>query len=155
MSSQNEQFDRKKDDHLAEFADQVLDGKNRQTASTSDEELLGLERTILRLRDAHPSDSLSEAETKRMLVRFKSRLRREEQTPKPSFWQRLFDFQSNPQVAMILAVTAVLILAVVSLPLLTPSGGLVMGTASNMNTAFFAVGLIGLLLIVYWFSRRK
>lgn len=155
MSSQNEQFDRKKDDHLAEFADQVLDGKNRQTASTSDEELLSLERTILRLRDAHPSDSLSEAETKRMLVRFKSRLRREEQTPKLSFWQRLFDFQSSPQVAMILAVAAVLILAVVSLPLLTPSGGSVTGTASNMNTTFFAVGLIGLLLIVYWFSRRK
>lgn len=155
MSSQNEQFDRKKDDHLAEFADQVLDGKNRQTASTSDEELLSLERTILRLRDAHPSDSLSEAKIKRMLVRFKSRLRREEQTPKPSFWQRLFDFQSNPQVAMILAVAAVLILAVVSLPLLTPSGGSVTGTASNMNTTFFAVGLIGLLLIVYWFSRRK
>ena len=155
MSSQNEQFDRKKDDHLAEFADQVLDGKNRQTASTSDEELLGLERTILRLRDAHPSDSLSEAETKRMLVRFKSRLRREEQTPKLSFWQRLFDFQSNPQVAMILAVAAVLILAVVSLPLLTPSGSSVTGTASNTNTTFFAVGLIGLLLIVYWFSRRK
>lgn len=156
MSQPNEHTDLQKDDHLVDFTNQVLNGKTRQTASTSDEELLGLERTILRLKDSLPSASPDEALTKQMLVRFKARVRREEQNAPLSFWKRLFDFQANPQVGMIMAVVAVVALALVTITFLQPPGYTLMGTSSGSAvTLFIGVGLFLILILVYWFSRRK
>lgn len=155
MSQPYEHTDYKKDESLAVFADQVLDEKGRPSASNSDEELLSLEKTILRLKDAFPSTSLTDADTKRMLVRFKARLRREEQRVKPSFWKRLFDFQSNPQVGMLLAAAAALVLVMLSIPLLTPPGTGLSGTASSASPFLIGIAALGLLFVIYWVSRRK
>lgn len=155
MAQSNEQFE--KDNELADFTDRLLAGGMDRNASSSDAELLGLEKTLLRLTDAFPSDPLDEAKTKQMLVRLKVRARREEeaQAAKPSFWKRLFDFQSNPQVGLIFAVAAVVVLVVISLPAFQGSGSAVSGTASSGTNLFAVVGLIGVLLVIYWFSRRK
>ena len=152
--SQNELNEHTKDNQLADFADQVLEGKMKRSASHADDDMLALEETILRLNSSLPSDSLNDAEVKQMLVRFKARVRREEQAARPSFWKRLFDFQANPQMGLILAVVVVvlLILVIPAFPLGTST---VTGTASSPGGVWTALGLIGVLLFIYWFSRRK
>ena len=126
----------------------------KRSASHADDDLLALEETILRLNSSLPSDSLNDAEVKQMLVRFKARVRREEQAARPSFWKRLFDFQANPQMGLILAVVVVvlLILVIPAFPLGTST---VTGTASSSGGLWTALGLISVLLFIYWFSRRK
>jgi len=147
-----------KDKELADFVDRVLEGKHDHTASTPDDELLSLEKTILRLSDAFPPEPLDDAKVKQMLVRLKARTRREEEEreAKPSIWKRLFDFQSNPQVGLLIAVVAVVVLVIVSLPAVQqPSGAPISGTASSGTSLLTVVGLAGVLLVLYWISRRK
>lgn len=155
MSQQNELNEQKKDDQLADFADKMLEGKIMKTASTADDEMAALEETLLHLKRSLPSAQLSDAEKKQMLVRFKARLRREEAAEKPSFWKRLFDLQANPQLGMALAAVAVLVLVVIGVPMLGSTGTETSGTANNTDTALIAIGMIGILLMVYWFSRKK
>ena len=146
-----------KDNELAEFTDRILKGRIEPFASTSDEELLSLEKTLLRLNDAFPPLPLEDARSKQMLVRLKARMRREEeeQVARPSFWKRLFDFQSNPQVGLLVAAAAIVMLVIISLPSVEPSGNSVSGTAFSGTSLFTALGLIGVLLVFYWISRRK
>ncbi len=146
------------DQELADFTDRVLQGRIDPAASTSDEELLSLEKTILRLTDAFPPEPLDDAKAKQMLVRLKARIRREEQeqAAKPSFWKKLFDFQSNPQVALLVTVVAVVMLAIVILPTVgQPSGSPVSGTAVSGTSFLTVAGLAGVLILIYWISRRK
>lgn len=147
-----------KDNELADFTDRLLDGKIDRSASTSDEDLLRLERTILRLTDAFPKETLEEAQSKQMLVRLKARMRREEEekAANPSIWKRLFDLQSNPQMGLLFAVAAVVVLALVVFPSVQPPGSAVTGTALSGAGLFTTAGLvIGILVIFYWISRRK
>lgn len=157
MSQTNETTDHKRDDQLADFTDQVLEG-TMKTASSLDQELLSLEETVLRLNRSFPPASLDDTSKKQMLVRLKARVKREEKMEKPSFWKRWFDIQSNPQVGMILAAVAVLVLMVIGIPALTSTDGSLSGTAVNPsggNVGLIAAGLIGVLLLVYWFARKK
>lgn len=138
-----------KDNHIADF----IDGK---TASSSDPELVQLEQTILRLKQGLPNNALDSATSKQMLVRLKARMKREEETASIPFWKKLFDFQSNPQVGMLLAISAVLILAIVTIPSLQTGGdGTVTGTANNSNPTLIIGGIILILLGIYLRSRRK
>lgn len=144
------------DGRLADFTDRLLGGETAPIASTSDEELLHLEQTVLHLTHTFPPDPQPDARAKQMLVRFKSRVRREEaQAVKPSVWKRLFDFQSNPQNGLLLTVVAVLILAVVALPFLQTPGSSVAATALTGGNFYIVAGLILVLLVVYWVSRNK
>ena len=145
------------DNELADFVDQLLDGKN-PPASTSDEELVGLEKTLLRLNDAFPPETLDEAKSKQMLTRLKARMRREEEekAAKPSFWSRLFDLQANPQVGLLIAAAVVVVFVIVSVPaVVQPSGSAVSGTASSGGSMYVGLGVLVLLFIVYWVSRKK
>lgn len=155
MSQQNELNEQKKDDQLADFADKMLEGKIMKTASIADDEMAALEETLLRLNRSLPSATLSDAEKKQMLVRFKARLRREEAAEKPSFWKRLFDLQANPQLGIALAAVAVLVLVVIGVPMLGSTSTETSGTANSTDTGLIAIGMIGILLMVYWFSRKK
>jgi len=145
------------DNELADFVDQLLDGKT-PPASTSDEELVGLEKTLFRLNDAFPPETLDEAKSKQMLARLKTRMRREEEekAAKPSFWSRLFDLQANPQVGLLIAAAVVVVFVIVSVPaVVQPSGSAVSGTASSGGSMYVGLGLLALLFIVYLVSRKK
>lgn len=138
-----------KDNHIADF----IDGK---TASSSDPQLVQLEETILRLKHGLPNKTIDSATSKRMLVRLKARMKREEEATSIPFWKKLFNFQSNPQVGMLIAISAVLILAVVTVPSLqTGGGGTVTGTASNSNPTLIIGGIILIVVGIYLRSRRK
>jgi hypothetical protein len=146
------------DQELADFTDRMMQGRIEPTASTSDEELLSLEKTILRLTDAFPPETLDDAKSKQMLVRLKARMRREEQeqASRPSFWKRLFDIQSNPQIGLLVAVVAVLVIAIISLPALKTPGSAISGTAFSGSGPFPVMAAVaGILFVLYWISRRK
>ena len=55
----------------------------------------------------------------------------------------------------ILAAVAVLVLVVLGLPALQPPGSSVSGTASINGSLVIGVGLAGVLLLIYFLSRRK
>ncbi|NWF64000.1 MAG: hypothetical protein HXY38_06810 [Chloroflexi bacterium] len=144
------------DNELADFTDRLLSGKSAPSVSTSDEELLSLQKTVLRLHQAFPPEPLEDAKVKQMLVRLKSRMKREEQTAQPCFWRRFFDIQSNPQMALLVAAAAVVVLVIVSLPALQqPAGSSVSGAAFSKTSLFTVAGLAVVLFVIYWFSRRK
>lgn len=147
-----------KDNELADYTDRLLNSKLDEIDSNADEELVELEKTILRLNRAFPPPSLEDARAKQILVRLKARARREklEEMPQSSFWKRLFDLQSNPQAGLLMAVVAVLVVAIVSLPLLQTPGAAVSGTAFSGSGFFPAlVAVVGIFLVLYWVSRRK
>lgn len=153
MNQKNESIDT--DARLADFADRLLDGETAPIASASDEDLLRLQQTVLRLTHAFPPEPQGEAIAKQMLVRFKTRVKREEaQAVKPSIWKRLFDFQSNPQNGLLFAAVMVLVVAVVALPFLQSPGSAVTGSALTGVNFYIAAGLVLALLVVYWFSRK-
>lgn len=153
MNQKKESIDT--DTRLADFTDRLLGGETAPAASVSDEELHRLEQTVLRLTHTFPPEPQMDARAKQMLVRFKGRVRREEaQTVKPSIWKRLFDFQSNPQNGLLFAAVMVLVVAVVALPFLQSPGSAVTGSALTGGNFYIVAGLVLVLLIVYWFSRK-
>jgi len=144
-----------KDNELADFADRLLDGKVDQDASSSDLELLSLEKTLLHLKETFPPKSLDEDKTRRMLVQVKLRANREPNPDNESFFQRFFNFQSNPQVGLLAAVAAVIILVIVGLPSADPSGEALSGATLSDANYVPALGILVVLFTLYWISRRK
>ncbi len=143
------------DARLADFTDRLLGGETAPIASASDEDLLRLQQTVLRVTHAFPPKTQTDAMAKQMLVRFKARAKREEaQAVKSSIWKRLFDFQSNPQNALLFAAVMVLVVAVVALPFLQSPGSAVAGAALTGGNFYIVAGLVLALLVVYWFSRK-
>lgn len=155
MDQTNERSNPQQDDQLADFADQVLKGKLKSSASPSTDDLFGLEETILRLNSSLPQDTLDEATVKQMHVRLKSRIRREEQNVKSSFWKKWFGREFSPQLGLAFAVLAILVVVLVSTPFLTPSGSPTTGTAFAPVDFFVVAGLAGVLFVIYWITRRK
>ncbi len=143
-----------KDMELADFADRLLSGGGEIPASTSDEELLGLEKTLLHLKESFPSQPIDEKKANRMLAQIKSRARREEPVRK-SFFQRLFDLQSNSQIGLLVAVAAVVVLVIVGLPAPQTSTPPLSGTAFSGSTLVPVLGVMAVLFVLYWISRRK
>lgn len=152
MNQKNESIDT--DTRLADFTDRLLDGETAPVASASDEELLRLEQTVLRLTHAFPPEPQTDARAKQMLVRFKARARRT-QAVKPSIWKRFFELQSFAQVGLALAVVAVLVAAVVALPIAQPPGASATGSAFSGVNFYVATGLLLVLLAMYWVTRKK
>ena len=155
MDQTNEQPNPQQDDHLADFVDQVIKGKTKASASNLTDDLSGLEETILRLNSSFPQDPLDEASIKKMHVRLKARMRREEQSVKPSFWKKWFGVEVTPQLGLAFAVLAVVVVALINSPSFTISGSATTGTASTPVNLFVAAGLAGVFFILYLFMRRK
>lgn len=143
------------DIELADYADRLLNGGADQPASTSNEELLSLEKTLLRLADSIPPKPLDEEKANQMLTQIKSRARREEEPVKQSFLKRLFDFQSNPQIGLLAAVAAVVVIAIIGLPAPTSSDLPLTGTAFSGSSLVPILGVMAVLFVLYWISRRK
>jgi hypothetical protein len=157
MTDMNKKFTQ--DEELSDFADRVLKGQMKHSASNSDEEMRGLEETILRLHNNMPSPSLEESTKKQMLVRLNARIRREKAQPqKMSFLASLFNTpRPQPKFALAIGILAILITAVILSPTLgigDPSTTI--GTAFNSNSSIFIVlGLVVVVIGVLWSVRRK
>jgi hypothetical protein len=142
------------DERLADFTERALAGKMDQVELDADDELIALEKTILRLKRAIPPAGLDQAEAKRMQVRFKARIRREAQQERQPFWKKWFEPQPRLQFAMAFAVAAALIAFVIVSPSIP--GSSTSGTALNPATGTFVVAaLAGILFVLLWIKRRR
>jgi hypothetical protein len=157
MTDMNKKFSQ--DDELSEFTDRVLKGQMKHTASDSDEEMRGLEETILRLHNNMPSSSLEESTKKQMLVRLNARIRREKEQPqKMSFWASIFNTtRSQPKFTLAIGILAIFITAVILSPTLgVGDPSTTIGTAFNSNfSVFIILGLMVVVIGVLWSVRRK
>jgi hypothetical protein len=158
MTDNNKNFST--DEELSDFADHVLKGQMKNTASDSNEELRGLEETILRLHNNMASSALEESTKKQMLVRLNARIRREkEQVKKKPFWTFFKESgpQFNSQFLVVFGVIALLIVTMVISPLLENGGSsTTVGTALNSNSnIFISVGLVAIIIGILWYMRRK
>ena len=147
------------DDRLADFTDQVIEGKLKQVESNVDEELLGLEETILRLKRTLPSSSLDQAAVKQMQVRLSARIKREAQQEQPPFWKKLAEAIFRPQFGMAFAVMLVFVTLVIFSPSLTATGSTPLtGTAltpSSTRNILIVSGVAAVILIFAWTKRPK
>jgi hypothetical protein len=141
------------DDRLAEFTDDLLEGRMQQTASTTDEDLLLLEDTVLHLSKTFPPISLNEARVKQMQVRLKNRIRRETQEAEQPFWKK---WLSHPQTRVLAGVMSILIVFLIASPYLTPAGPSTTATAlTPTHGTFIMLGVFLVLVLVLWTKRRK
>ena len=153
MSQPKHNQDFNLDDRLADFTDDVLDGKKQDEMPDREEELLQLKETILHLRTSFPPIEINEARTKQMYVRLKNRIKREEQEIKPAWWKRLF---SSPQFVLVGTALGLLLIFVLIFPSLTPAGSSTSATAlTPVSGPIAAAVLTGLILIIVWIKRRK
>lgn len=148
------------DEQIGDFADRVIKGQMKNTASDANEELHGLEETVLRLHNSMPTSSLEESAKKQMFVRLNTRIRRENEKAgqKDSFWKTLFNTEwLRPGFA----ITAGMVALLIAVAILSPNLGSVdssttVGTALNPNSnLFIVIGLVVIILGILWFSRRK
>lgn len=143
------------DNRLADFADQVMKGRIKQVESDVNEELLGLEKTILRLNQAFPLTSLAEATVKQMQVRLNARMRREEQETKQPFWEKWFEPQFRLQFGMVFIVMALVIVFVIFAPSFTTADSSINATALTPMQSSTVMVLAGVILVFLWIKRRK
>jgi hypothetical protein len=158
MDKLPESHDQHLDDELSKFTDRLLSGgdeiKARETMQ--DHDLAELKRTAIRMkaaaRMARPSASVS--------TRVRARLLREwkEQAAQPkrlAFFKALFEPMSVPRFAMLGGTVILLLLSVVTL--IVPTTTPLPGAAVSVNTwapLFIFFGIV-LIILIFWFDRRR
>ena len=143
------------DTRLTDFTDQVMEGRIKQAESDADEDLLGLEKTILRLNQAFPPTSLDEASVKQMQVRLNARMRREEQETRQPFWKKWFQPKFRLQFGMAFMVMALVIIFLIYTPSLITAGSFTNATALTPMQGSIVAVLAGIILVFLWIKRRK
>lgn len=140
------------DDLLADFTDRMLDGKTAVLASPADDELRGLEETVMRLKRVFPQEAPDEATLKRLQADFRSRARSANKSSQP-VWQ-----SQQSRRRLILAFTAIVILATIfiGIPFLLSGGGNVQGTAGLQSQSILTLVAVGcIIVLLIWLGRRK
>jgi hypothetical protein len=144
------------DNSLAGFADRVqMDGFAKPDFGV-DEELRGLEETLLRFRRAFPRETINEQIVKRMQADFRIRKRRlvaQEQASRPTWWNSIF---KSPLAMAVVACVAIGIFAFLATSF--PGMGSSMSGTAGMQAGsigfLIGFGLI-LVLLAFWLGRRK
>lgn len=153
MSRNNQPLHSNLDDRLAEFTDDVLNGREDRRASDPDAELLLLEETVLRLKNTYPPPNLDAARVKQMQVRFKNRLKREEQETNKPFLEK---WLPRPQVWALLGALGVIAGLMILSPYLASAGPSIAATAlTPARGTILGVVLIVLVALIFWNQRRK
>ena len=144
------------DQRLADFADRIRRGSCAEPESEANEELRGLEETLLRLNRAFPRDTMGEELVKRMHADFgirKRRLAAQEHGNRQTWWNSLF---RSPMAMATAALVVVGMLALLA-PALTSMGSSTSGTAGAQAKPIGFVFVLGALIILLalWSGRRK
>ncbi|MCE9646669.1 MAG: hypothetical protein K8S20_11785 [Chloroflexi bacterium] len=155
MKQSTERFDPERDNRLTEFTDQVMEGKMEQPDSNADDELLGLEKTILRLNHFLPPVSLDESAIKQMQVRLNARMRREVRESRAPFWKKWFSYPARPQLLAGVVTAGLLILLVVFLPLSAGDGSTAGAALKPIGSTVLVAAVVAGVLYIFWIMRRK
>src|SRR5512140_1433522 len=149
--SESKQTNLSPDDLLANFTDQVLDGKTSAPVSPADAELRGLEETVLRLKQALPQDALDERTLRWMQANFHARVRKAD-SPTIPIWQF-----PRPRQRLALAFAAVaLAVLLIAVPFLQFTSETTQGTAGFQTQGMLLlVGVVCVIALLIWARRRK
>lgn len=143
------------DDQLADFVDRVRNAGFLQVDSNLDDELRGLEETILRLNRVFPNEPINEETIKRMQADFAIRKRRQdaqEQTRRQIWLSALY------QSPVALAAAAFIIIGFLLILSMPPAsvGPAVSGAAGSQFQPVYLLPILGvLILLAFWLGRRK
>jgi hypothetical protein len=144
------------DDSLADFADRARMDDSAKLEFSADEELRGLEETLLRLNRAFPREAMNEDTVKRMQADFGIRKRRQaaqEQAGRQTWLSSLF------QSPVAMAVAAFIVIGVLAFlaPSLTAIGSSTSGTAGAQTRPLGFMLILGVIVILLtlWSGRRK
>lgn len=139
------------DDLLADFTDRVLDGKATTPASPTEDELRGLEETILRLKQTLVQKALDEKTFRHMQADFRIRAQKIDSSAS-SFWQFL---RPRQRLAVAFATVALATLLIV-LPFLTFTNEPIQGTAGlQTQGVILLISVVCLVTLFIWVQRRK
>ena len=144
------------DDPLADFADRVRMNGTSKLELSADEELRGLEETLLRLDHAFPREAMNEETVKRMQADFGIRKRRRagyERAGHQPWWSPLFRSPIAVTVAACVLIGILLLLT----PSLTVIGSSMNGTAEAQEIPLGFLLTLGVVffLLIFWSNRRK
>lgn len=144
------------DDLLADFTDHIRVDDPAELEFSVDEELRGLEETLLRLNRAFPRETMSREMVKRMQADFgirKRRLATQERAGRQTWWD--FFFQSP--VAMAVATFIIVGVLAFLAPSLTAIGSSTSGTAGIQAKPIGFMLTLGVLIVflALWSGRRK
>lgn len=155
MNQPNNRPNSLQDNRLADFTDRFMEGRIKQVESDADEDLLDLEKTIIRLNQAFPPVSLDEATVKQMQVRLNARIRRETKEAKQPFWKRWVEPQFRLQFGVMIMALALVIAIAISPSSFTTAGSSINATALTPMQNSIGVVLAGVILILLWIWIRR
>jgi hypothetical protein len=144
------------DDALADFVDRLRADGSAALASSADNELRGLEETLLHLNRAFPREAINEEVIKRMQADFRIRKRRQEaqeQAGRPTWWNSIFQ---SPLAMAVVACAVIGVFAFLATSF-TGIGSSMSGTAGmQAGPIGFLIGFgLILVLVALWLGRRK
>lgn len=144
------------DDALADFADRARMDDSAQLEFSADEELRGLEETLLRLNRAFPREAMNVETVKRMQADFRIRKRRQatqEQAGRQTWLSSLFQSPVALAVATFVVISVFAFLA----SSLTTSDPSMSGTAGTQTQPIGFLLILGVIVILLalWSGRRK
>ncbi len=147
------------DEWLANFADQVMDGKvnDLSTAVSTDPEMRALAETILQLKKAFPAETADPSALKRVQTRIMTHAREEQE--RKARWNKYLGTewftQRRPRLAVAVTLAA-LVLAVITGPsLLSYSGSSTMTGAATSGISWIVWILLGVVVIAGLLLGRK
>ncbi len=148
------------DEWLADFADQILDGKtDSPPADGPDPETRALAGTLLRLKHALPKQELDSALVKRIQARVLKKWRDEEQ--KKPRWLDVFrldwlSLSNRRSFGLALAAIVLAGILVVTVPILFSNSGPLSASAGIARPGAFIWIALGVLVVsIGWLLRRK
>lgn len=143
-------------DQLADFADRARMDVSMESDPNADQELRGLEETLVRLNRAFPREAMNENTIKRMQADFGIRRRRQETQERASRQTWLSSLFQSP-VALALVTFVVVGVLIILSPSLTSLGTSTSGAAGAQNQPVGFLVIIGVALIFFalWIMRRK
>lgn len=150
------------DDWLADFADQVLEGRPADPSTAgADDEMQALANVVLRLKNAFLPDELDAANVRRMQRETLARWRKEEQSRKKS-WTNIFHLDwlvapnGRSQIGWSLTVIAIAGIFILSLPVLSSGSNNITGTAGlQLHGVIPWIIPLTVILVIAWLLRRK
>lgn len=150
------------DDWLADFADQVMEGRPADPSTAgADVEMQALANVVLRLKHAFPPEELNAAALKRMQRETMDRWRTEEQSRKKS-WTNIFHLDwlvapnGRSQIGWSLAVIAIAGFFILVMPALSTGNGTITGTAGlQLRGVVPWIIPLAVILVTVWLLRRK
>lgn len=147
------------DEWLADFADQVLDGRiNNLSAITVEPGMLRLAETILQLKNAFPEQPADTASLRRVQAQVMARVRAEQRQRER--WNRLIGGEwlmpKRPRLAIAATLTLLLLAVMAGTALFTGNGTMAGSAGTGGMLGWVTWIILGLLMAgIFWLARRK